>query len=52
MPSVHACGEDIQILENVAHLGGAVQNNGLSRQEGWRQTGLARGIMDALSTST
>lgn len=36
MQSVHACGEDIEILESFIHLGsGSVpHNNGGSRREG------------------
>ena len=50
--SVHACGEDIEILKNFTYLGGVVvHNDGGSGQEVTRQIGLAHGVMDSLNTS-
>ncbi|KAG0712555.1 hypothetical protein GWK47_018223 [Chionoecetes opilio] len=49
--SVHACGEDIEILESFTYLGSAVHNDGGSRQEVLRQIGIAHGAMDSLSGS-
>ncbi|KAG0724373.1 putative uncharacterized transposon-derived protein F52C9.6 [Chionoecetes opilio] len=49
--SVHACGEDIEILETFTYLGSTVHNDGGSRQEVLRRIGIAHGIMDSLSTS-
>ncbi|KAG0728096.1 putative protein in type-1 retrotransposable element R1DM [Chionoecetes opilio] len=39
--SVHACGEDIEILESFTYLGSAVHNDGGSRQEVLRRIGIA-----------
>ncbi|KAG0716932.1 Retrovirus-related Pol polyprotein from type-1 retrotransposable element R2 [Chionoecetes opilio] len=49
--SVHACGEDIEILESFTYLGSAVHNDGGSRQEVLRRIGIAHGVMDSLSRS-
>ncbi|KAG0730425.1 2-hydroxyacylsphingosine 1-beta-galactosyltransferase [Chionoecetes opilio] len=49
--SVHACGEDIEILESFTYLGSAVHNDGGSRQEALRRIGIAHGVMDSLSGS-
>ena len=49
--SIHAYGEDIDILDSFTYLGIVVHNNGGSRQKVLRQVGLARGVMDSLSTS-
>ncbi|KAG0710593.1 putative uncharacterized transposon-derived protein F52C9.6 [Chionoecetes opilio] len=49
--SVHACGEDIEILESFTYLGSAVHNVGGSRQEVLRRIGIAHGVMDSLSGS-
>ncbi|KAG0729698.1 Retrovirus-related Pol polyprotein from type-1 retrotransposable element R2 [Chionoecetes opilio] len=49
--SVHACGEDIEILESFTYLGSSVHNDGGSRQEVLRRIGLAHGVMDSLSGS-
>ena len=49
--TVHACGEDIEILKNFTFLGSVVHNDGVSSQEVTRQIGLAHGIMDSLNTS-
>ena len=50
--SIHACGEDIDILDSFTYLGSVAQNNGGSRQKllGW--IGLVYGVMDSLSTNT
>ncbi|KAG0710422.1 DNA polymerase alpha catalytic subunit [Chionoecetes opilio] len=47
--SVHACGEDIEILECFTYLGSAVHNDGGSRQEVLRRIGVTHGVMDSLS---
>ena len=49
--SVHACGEDIEILDSFTYLGSVVHNNGGSRQEVLRRIGLAHGVMDSLNES-
>ncbi|KAG0728144.1 Retrovirus-related Pol polyprotein from type-1 retrotransposable element R2 [Chionoecetes opilio] len=49
--SVHACGEDIEILESFTYLGSAIHNDGGSRQEALRRIGIAHGVMDSLSGS-
>ncbi|KAG0713639.1 Pikachurin [Chionoecetes opilio] len=49
--TVHACGEDIEILESFTYLGSAVHNDGGSRQEALRRIGIAHGVMDSLSGS-
>ncbi|KAG0724746.1 hypothetical protein GWK47_039977 [Chionoecetes opilio] len=49
--SVHACGEDIEILESFTYLGSAVHNDGGSRQEVLRRIDIAHGVMDSLSGS-
>ncbi|KAG0710786.1 putative epidermal cell surface receptor [Chionoecetes opilio] len=49
--SVHACGEDIEILESFTYLGSAVHNDRGSRQEVLRRIGIAHGVMDSLSGS-
>ena len=49
--SIHACGEDIDILQIFTYLGSVVHNNGGSRQEVLRWIGLAHGVMDSVSTS-
>ena len=47
--SIHACGEDIDILDSFKYLESVVQNNGWSHQEVLRWIGLAHGVMDSLS---
>ena len=47
--SVHACGEDIEILESFTYLGSVVHNSGGSRHEVLRRIGLAHGVMDSLN---
>ena len=37
--SVHACGEDIEILKNFTYLGSVVHNNGGSSKEVTRRIG-------------
>ena len=49
--SVHACGEDIEILKSFTYLGSVVHNEGGSSQEVTRRIGLAHGVMDSLNTS-
>ena len=49
--SVHACDEDIGILDSFTYLGSVAHNNGGSRLEVLRRIGLAHGVMDSLSTS-
>ena len=49
--SIHACGEDIDILDSFTYFGSVVHNNGGSRQKVLREIGLAYGVMDSLSTS-
>ncbi len=49
--SVHACGEDIEVLDSFTYLGGVVHNNGRSDQEVIRRIGLAYGAKDSLNTS-
>ena len=49
--SIHACGEDIDILDSFKYLGSVVHNNGGSCQEILRRISLAHGIMDSLSNS-
>ena len=49
--SVHACGEDIDILDSFTYLGSVVHNNGGSRHEVMRRIGLAHGVMDSLNAS-
>ncbi|KAG0722631.1 Retrovirus-related Pol polyprotein from type-1 retrotransposable element R2 [Chionoecetes opilio] len=49
--SVHASGEDIEILESFTYLGSAVHNDGGSRQEVLLRIGIAHGVMDSLSGS-
>ncbi|KAG0730593.1 Retrovirus-related Pol polyprotein from type-2 retrotransposable element R2DM [Chionoecetes opilio] len=49
--TVHACGEDIEILESFTYIGSAVHNDGGSRQEVLRRIGIAHGVMDSLSGS-
>ncbi len=48
---VHACGEDIEVLESFTYLGSVVHNNGRSDQEVIRRIDLAYGVMDSLNTS-
>ena len=49
--SVHACGEDIEVLESFTYLGSVVHNNGGSSQDVTRRIGLAQGVMNSLNTS-
>ena len=49
--SVHACGEDIEILESFTYLGSVVHNSGRSDQEVIRRVSLAYGIMKSLNRS-
>ena len=48
--SIHACGEDIDILDSFTYLGNVDHNNGESRQEVLQWIALAHGVMDSLST--
>ena len=48
---IHACGEDIDILESFTYLGSIILNNGGSRQEVLRRIDLVHIVMDLLSTS-
>ena len=48
---LHACGEDIEISENLTYLGSVVRNDGGSNQEVIRQIGSAQCVIDLLSTS-
>ena len=49
--SVHACGEDIEVLESFTYLGSVVHKNAGSRQDVLRRIGLAHGVMDSLNKS-
>ena len=49
--SVHACGEDIEILKNFTYLGSVVHDDGGSSQEVTRRIALVHGVMDSLNTS-
>ena len=49
--SIHACSEDIDVLDSFTYFGSMVHNNGGSRQEVLRWIGLVHGIMDSLSMS-
>ena len=49
--SVHACGEDIDILKNFTYFGYVVHNDGGSSQDVTQRIGLAHGDMDSLNTS-
>ncbi len=49
--SVHACGEDIEVLESFTYLGSVVHNNGGSDREIIRRIGLAHGGMNSLNRS-
>ena len=52
LQSVHACGENIEILKSFTYLGSVViHNDGGSSQEVTRRIGLAHGVMDSLNTS-
>ena len=51
LQSIHACGEDIDILDSFTYLGSVVHDNGGSRQKVLQKTGLAHGVIDLLSTS-
>ncbi len=44
--SVHACGEDIEVLESFTYFGSVVHKNGGSGQEVTRRIGLAHGVMN------
>ncbi len=44
--SVHACGEDTEVLESFTYFGSLVHNNGGSGQEVTRQIGLAHSVMN------
>ena len=44
--SVHACGEDTEILKSFTYLVSVVHNDGASSQEVVRWVGLALGAMD------
>ena len=48
---VHACGENIEILENFTYFGSVVHNDGGSSQDVTWWIGLAHGIMDLLNMS-
>ena len=45
IPSIHVCGEDINILESFLYLGIVVHNNSGPRQEVLLRIGLAHGVM-------
>ena len=45
--SVHACGEDIEILENFTYLGSVGHSDGVSSQEVIRRFGLSHVVMDS-----
>ncbi len=49
--SVHACGEDIEVLESFTYLGSVVHNNGGSDQEVTRRISLPHGVRKSLNTS-
>ena len=49
--SIHACGEDIDILESFTYLGSVVHNNGGSHKKVLQWIGLTHGVMDSHSTS-
>ena len=49
--SVHACGEDVEILKNFTYLDSVEHNDGGSSQEVTRRIGLAHGVMDTVNTS-
>ena len=49
--SIHACGEDIDILDSFIYLVNVVHNNGGSCQEVLQLIGLAHGVMNSLSTN-
>ncbi len=49
--SVHACGDDIEVLESFTYLYSVVHNTGGSGQEDTRRIGLAHGVMNSLNTS-
>ena len=49
--SVHACGEDSEILKNFTYLGSVVHNDGGSSQEITQRIGLAHVVMDSLNMS-
>ncbi len=51
LQSVHACGEDIEVLESFIYLGSVVHNNGGFGQEVTRGFGLAHGVMNSLNKS-
>ncbi len=49
--SVHACGENIKVLESFSYLGTVVHKIVKSDQEAIRRIGLAFGVMDSLNMS-
>ena len=49
--SVHACGEDIEVLESFTYLGSVVHKTGGSAHDVNRRIGMAHGVMDSLNTS-
>ena len=49
--SVHAYGEDIEILKTFTYLGSVVHNDGGSTKEVLLWSGLALGVMALLNTS-
>ncbi len=49
--SVHACGEDIEVLESFTYLASVVHDNGRSDQEVIRRISLAYGAMDSFNRS-
>lgn len=49
--SVHACGENIEVLESFTYLGSVVHKNAGSGHDVIRRIGLAYGIMDSLNKS-
>ena len=49
--SVHACGKDIEILENLTYLCSVLHNNGGLSQDDVGRIGLAHSVMDSLNTS-
>ena len=46
--SIHACGEDIDILNSFEYLGSIIHNNGGLHQEVLWWIGMAHGVMDLL----
>lgn len=49
--TVHACGENTEILESLHAFGSVVHSNGGSRQDSFKRITLACAAMNLLSTS-